>query len=100
MRDKSKRILWRIVLCLIVFIIVGTVAAVICESNRVRVILPGASSEAQVRAAIGELRDILRGADRSQAEIDRMVHELRCKHLPATTEGCNDEESSEAEKER
>ena len=100
MRDKCKRVLSRLVLCLIVFIIAGTVGAVVCESNRVRVILPGASSEAQVRAAIGDLREILRGADRSQAEIDRMVHELRCKHLPETTEGCSDEESSEAEKER
>lgn len=99
MRDTS-RLLWRVALCLIVFVIAGTVTALICESGRVRVLLPNEVTEAQLQVAIKEARTALREAGRSQEEIDKMVFEFRCKYLPASTEGCSDDQSSHIEKQR
>ena len=100
MRETLRRILWRAVLCLIVAIIIGAVTAVVCQSGRSRVLAPGEATEAEIQLAIDELRQILREAGRSQDEINRMTHALKCKYLPESTEGCSDEESRQAQEER
>ncbi len=101
MRSEDKQFLLRLALCMIIIIIAGAIGAVVSNSNRVRVIPPGEATEAQVQAAVTELREYLREAGRSQIEINCMVHQLKCKYLPETTEGCeNVEESCKAEEER
>ncbi len=100
MRGEHGRSWWRLGLCVILIVIAAIVTVAVCHSSRVRVIPPGEATEAQVQAAIGELREFLRDAGRSQAEIDRMVKELRCRYLPESTERCSNAESREAEKER
>ena len=100
MRDNAKRSLWRVVLCVILFIIVGTVGAVVCQSGRVRTIPPGGATEVQVRLATKELREFLQEAGRSQAEINRIVRALERKYLSESTDRCSDEESGKTEKER
>ena len=100
MRDKFKRALSRLALCVIVFIIAGTVSAVVCQSGRSRVIRPGEATEEQIRLAAEELREFLQKASRSQAEINRIVRALECEYLSDSTERCSDEESGQAEKER
>ena len=100
MKDKLRRALGRVALCVIVLVIVGTVGAVVCQSGRVRVLSPDETTEAQLLEAIKEARAVLHDAGRSQAEIDKMVFEFRCRYLPESTEGCDDEESGMAQGKR
>ena len=100
MRDTSKRVLWRIALCVIVLIIAGTVSAVVCQSGRSRIISPTEATEEQIRLAAEELREFLQEAGRSQTEINRIVRALECKYLPESTERCSDDEGGEAQEER
>ena len=100
MRDKLKRALSRLALCVILFIIAGTVGAVVCQSHRLRVVPPGGATEAQVQEAAKELREFLQEAGRSQAEINRIVRALECKYLPESTERCSDDSGGKAEQER
>lgn len=99
--SRARRLAWYAVVVLVSALVGATVAT----SGRPRALEPGEAEAAEVLRAVRELREMMQAAgeaDRqTQLEIDSAVHELRCKYLPETTEGCNDDdESGEAQEKR
>lgn len=75
---------------LVAALLAAVVGASVCQSVSRPFRDPGEVSVAEVARAIRELRELMQEAGRSQEEINRTLHDLRCRYLPDTTEGCDD----------